>query len=82
MKKWKFYENHEIFMKIMIFDMSKHQVFPRNYLTFFKWQGEIPSGRPILAQNGEIPPILGFWAPESLISPKNGTLGRPAQNPT
>ena len=33
-------------------------------------------------QNGERPPFLGFWGPKSLISPKNGILGRPAQNLT
>ena len=35
-KKWIVYENDEIFKNFMIFDMSKHQVFPRKYLTFLR----------------------------------------------
>ena len=35
-KKWKFHEHHVIFKNFMIFDMSKHQVFPRKYLTFLR----------------------------------------------
>ena len=63
-------------MKSMIFDVSKHQVIPTEYLTKTKFQyfsGAVPA---ILAKYGEFQPFLGFGAQKRSFGPKMG-LRRP-----
>ena len=65
----RFYENHENFMKFMIFDMSKHQVFLRKYLILFKVSHQL-SRCPLL-----FVPKSCFSAHFGVLGPKSALLG-------
>ena len=82
MKKWKFHENHEIFKNFMIFDMSKHQVFPRKYLTKIKVPVLFRRSSCHFSKIWGISAFFRFWSPKVLFWAQNGTWASPAQNPS
>ena len=56
-------------MKIMISDMSKHQVFPREYLVFFK------VARPLGGPSAQKCVFGCNTAPFAILAPQNALLG-------
>ena len=78
-KKWKFHENDEIFKNLMIFDMSKHQVFPRKYLTKIKVPVLFRRSSWHFSKIWRILAIFRFWSQKVSFWAQNGTSARPAQ---
>ena len=81
MKKSKSYENHEISKNFMISDMSKHEVFPRKYLTLLRYPALFWGILPIFCSKSCIYAHFGVLEPKSALLGPKWDFGAPGAKP-
>ena len=74
-------ENRGNFMKIMILGMSKHQVFLRKYLVFFKSSLPFSRAPSPFGQNGWNSPLFGVLGPKTAHLAQKRDLGATRPKP-